>query len=118
MLVYSSHLCELSSELCEHTNINTELPTVPNDTLPPSRFSIVRFFGYGSRSVSFSLSRVEDIFELRVPQLQIIKSNVPEKPTRTSEQATVEEEEEKRELRNEIKIWWQGIADHLDKLVR
>jgi hypothetical protein len=26
-------------------------------------------------------------------------------------------EEEKRVLRREIKVWWEGVADHLDKLV-
>lgn len=25
---------------------------------------------------------------------------------------------EKRALRREIKTWWEGVADHIDKLVR
>jgi hypothetical protein len=26
-------------------------------------------------------------------------------------------DEEKRALRSEIKAWWEGVADHLDRLV-
>lgn len=33
------------------------------------------------------------------------------------QRASVEGDMEKRELRKEINGWWQGVAEHLDKLV-
>lgn len=71
--------------------------------------------------VSFSSSIIEDIFELRVPRLQITRGsgdkNIRESLGSTGMQIDNDNTEDKKELRREIKRWWEGIADHLDKLV-
>jgi 1-phosphatidylinositol-3-phosphate 5-kinase len=80
---------------------------------------MVRFFGYGRRWVSFSLSRVDDVFELRVPRLQVVRSGMVEHSGRSVDDKTLAEDDEaKKTLRREIRAWWQGVAEHLDRLVR
>lgn len=75
----------------------------------------------GRGTVSMSLSTIEDIFELRVPRLQVqrVGEKVSRATTETSEVSVEEEaiEDEKRALRREIRQWWQGVADHIDYLV-
>lgn len=81
----------------------------------------------GEREVSFTLSPVDHVFELRVPRLQItafLASSSREKEKCPLNAAGVEEKEkyndrdaDKKELRREIKRWWEGIADHVDALV-
>jgi 1-phosphatidylinositol-3-phosphate 5-kinase len=88
-----------------------------SDPLPSARYNIVRFFGYGDRHVSFSLSRVEDIFELQVPRLQIVRSGMPSNAPKSDLGQPSGGDEEKRVLRNEIKAWWQAVAEHIDKIV-
>ncbi|KAG5643166.1 hypothetical protein DXG03_001496 [Asterophora parasitica] len=110
LLIYSPHLAAPTPALCQHSE----------------RLSVRRHFGVmRTHVVTFASSRVEDIFELRVPRLQITHS---ERCTgRDSSSSTgqgsgvesvddTEEEKEKRELRREIRRWWEGVADHMDKL--
>lgn len=106
----------------------------PAPALPASRFNIIRHFvhGKGRHRVSFTLSPIDDVFELRVPRLQITrkfgdKGAASARSSIASASATsvsggggagTPVDEEKRALRREIKAWWEGVADHLDKLVR
>lgn len=128
LLLYSPTICNLSPPLCEHT---TPAPfalspsTHNSSSLPTSRLNIVRHFASRSHAVSFSLSTIEDIFELRVPRLQIIRGNGDRsarnsmtKDDRTANDKAGAADEEKKTLRREIKVWWEGIADRMDKLVR
>ncbi|KAG6914163.1 hypothetical protein DXG01_002001 [Tephrocybe rancida] len=108
LLVYSHTFGVPSSAICTHTE----------------RHGLSRHFSLSTHTVSFSCSRVDDIFELRVPRLQISRGE------RTAHDSSsfmthsesgetleeTEEEQEKRELRREIRRWWEGIADHMDKL--
>lgn len=64
---------------------------------------------------------LEDIFEIRVPRLQIVRGagdrsarNSLTKDDRDIEHSS---EEEKKLLRREIKTWWEAVADHMDRLV-
>jgi 1-phosphatidylinositol-3-phosphate 5-kinase len=67
-----------------------------------------------------TLTPVEEVFELRVPRLQIIRAYGSEKaPDDAIEEETdhsVEPEDPKRTLRREIGAWWQGVGEHIDKL--
>lgn len=123
LLIYSPMISILAQSPCSHMAAPSEAPK----TLPPDmRFNIIRWFSMGARgTVSISLSTIEDIFELRVPRLQV--QRIGEKLSRTTtetssggEASVAEEEEviedEKRALRREIRQWWQGIADHIDSL--
>ncbi|KAJ3730406.1 hypothetical protein C8R42DRAFT_6170 [Lentinula raphanica] len=158
LLIYSPLLCKLEPRLCEHTDSpstsssstssGTGIPT--KLALPPQRFNILRHFSTfpvisgisdtsGDRhveyTVSFKLAPIEDIFELRVPRLQISPwaAGGSNKLTNSStsicntldsgrgqqseEESHIQKEEEaKKKLRREIKTWWEGVADHMDLL--
>lgn len=117
VLVYSPKVPTISPALCEHTKPSAD----SRGKLPESRFNIIRHFSTSKGTVSFSLSSIEDIFELRVPRLQVHKGlEKVQRPGTDSSQATSESgavEDEKRILRKEIREWWEGVADHIDSLV-
>ena len=110
LLLYSPMICTLTPALCEHT---TPPPGSWSD-LPQSRFNIMRHFSTAFGTVSFSLSTIDDIFEFRVPRLQITREK---SPPSTSISEHPPEDYDKKTLRREIKRWWEGVADHIDKLV-
>ena len=113
--MYSPRLCSISPVLCEHTT-----PPKPGvDGLPTSRFNMVRMFECRKRTVTFSLSTVEDIFDIRVPRLQIVRTGNSKspKPVEAEESDVDEGDEDKRNLRREIKVFWECVSDHVDKLV-
>ncbi|KAG6810670.1 hypothetical protein H0H92_010818 [Tricholoma furcatifolium] len=123
--------------------IYSETYGVPSPAICPhlARMDVRRHFGSPThaQTVTFACSRVEDIFELRVPRLQISCRAERERErergahesgstitqagsgeTETGGEESLrpgdEREEERRELRREIRAWWEGVADHLDKL--
>ncbi|KAF5391679.1 hypothetical protein D9757_002352 [Collybiopsis confluens] len=153
LLIYSPLFCKLSSRLCEHTSPSSSSPSSSSNALkgnlPSERFNIVRHFsavscneqrgGVGAGavtiskeySVSFKIDPVEDIFEVRVPRLQISPLGLslrgvgsasanPTPPKLDVEVAEGyhqnKEEEDKKKLRREIRAWWEGVADHMDLL--
>jgi 1-phosphatidylinositol-3-phosphate 5-kinase len=119
LLVYSSALCKLVPELCEHTTPPSQPWKGEDAPLPRSRFNIIRCFGLCNGTVSFTLSSAHDVFDLRVPRLQFTKAGIPDRATKLRiEPPSPEAEDEKRILRREIKTWWQGVSNHLDELVR
>jgi 1-phosphatidylinositol-3-phosphate 5-kinase len=135
LLIYSPIICKLTPVLCDHT---TPLPSViPEPPLPKSRLNIIRHFSYHEKTISIKLSLIEDVFELRVPRLQILRGHGKDKERETSEFSSAfechsdsgesvgsfeeelekEHDESKKVLRKEIKTWWEGVADHMDRLV-
>jgi 1-phosphatidylinositol-3-phosphate 5-kinase len=83
-----------------------------------SRLNITRHFSYRLSVVSYSLTAIEDIFELRVPRLQIVGVGGPSaSPPFAGQDPTPSQSDEKRVLRREIMSWWQGIAEYMDALV-
>ncbi|KAF7331238.1 hypothetical protein MKEN_00000700 [Mycena kentingensis (nom. inval.)] len=87
--------------------------------LPASRLNIVRHYAAHGHILSFSLTEVEDIFELRVPRLQITRraaEKVGKGPDASIGRVPAPVEEEKKLLRKEIKAWWESVTDHMDKL--
>ena len=93
--------------------------------MPKMRLNILREFGYKSRTLTFKLSQIEDIFEVKVPRLQILRGKNVKESTETLQprskhdpsQEMMHVEDARRELRTEIRRWWQGLSDHMDKLV-
>ncbi|KAH0580710.1 hypothetical protein H2248_002196 [Termitomyces sp. 'cryptogamus'] len=96
-------------------------------------FNLQRHFGVsvdGSRQknegkhrhvVSFECSKIDDIYELHVPRLQILSglgsvSHVSKAESGGTEDKGEGEERERRELRREIRKWWEGVAGYLDNL--
>ena len=115
--MYSTTISTLNSFLCDHTT-----PSNKNSPdLSASRLNIIRHFSTVSVDVSFTLSKIEDIFELKAPRLQIVrdteKSSIPQTLLGKKEKSEEDEARPKKELRREIKKWWEGVADHIDKIV-
>ncbi|KAF7313499.1 hypothetical protein HMN09_00505800 [Mycena chlorophos] len=110
----------------------TRTSTENNPALPSSRFNIVRHFAAHGHVVTFSISEVADIFELRVPRLQITRRGLPAPALEKGKGKAKDDssissashhnlkpppiEEDKKILRKEIKAWWEGVADHMEKL--
>ena len=58
---------------------------------------------------------------MKVPRLQLTRD--AEKVSAHSvfgrkEEGTEDETSQKKDLRREIKKWWEGVADHIDKIVK
>lgn len=121
LLIYSPAICIPTPALCEHTTPPPRPWPASDSPLPTSRLNIIRNFSFQSCIVSFSLSTIEDIFELRVPRLQITHGiGVDRYPERNCSQrgsAEVITDDDKKALRREIRVWWQGVAEHMDRLV-
>jgi 1-phosphatidylinositol-3-phosphate 5-kinase len=113
LLLYSPAICTLSHTLCAHTSSSTP----KTSSFPASRFNIMRHFSYKSYRVSFTLSSADDIFDLRMPRLQFMRGGWIEKSPPGTASIVAMDESDKRELRLEIKHWWQAVAEHLDKVV-
>ena len=114
LLLYSPTICTLSHTLCTHTS-----PSSPSPSLPASRFNIIRHFSHKSYRISFTLSPINDIFDVLMPRLQFTKGGWVEKeklPQATSKNQAADDLD-KKELKQEIKRWWQAVAEHLDKVV-
>jgi 1-phosphatidylinositol-3-phosphate 5-kinase len=105
----------LTPTLCEHTT-----SPAGAGSLPSSRFNIIRHFSTASGDISFTLSKIQAIFELRVPRLQITRGLEKFSPvTNPSKKEDVDMDgAHKKALRREIRRWWEGISDHIDKIVR
>ncbi|KAJ3914042.1 hypothetical protein F5877DRAFT_51221 [Lentinula edodes] len=136
LLIYSPLLCKLSPRLCEHTDPSSTPSSSTSSTrsvssnLPPQRFNIIRHFSASSEyTVTFKIDPVKDIFELRVPRLQISNRQIEGEGDHDTlgyistlnhnggkEHHASKEDEQKKKLRREIKAWWEGVADHMDLL--
>ncbi|KAH9475049.1 1-phosphatidylinositol 3-phosphate 5-kinase FAB1 [Psilocybe cubensis] len=115
LIIYSPSIHVLTPPLCDHTNPSSG----PSNSLHPSRFNIIRHFSTPLGQISLSLSKIEDIFEFRVPRLQITRGTERSSPTPTRYDSKPEPEttvDKKKFLRKEIKRWWEGVADHIDKI--
>ncbi|RPD53925.1 hypothetical protein L226DRAFT_538834 [Lentinus tigrinus ALCF2SS1-7] len=121
LLVYSPAIHNLQPSLCEHTTYPAKPWSGPNSPLPQARFNIVRRFSYKDRTVTLTMSEVKEIFEVRVPRLQILRRKAAEKkPADPTDQQLVKVAsppgEAHRTLRREIMKWWQGLSEHMDVL--
>lgn len=122
LLIYSPVIYTIAPPLCEHTRLPARPWSAEDTPVPRSRFNVHRKFAYRSRVVTFSLSPVDDIFELRAPRLQIVRRRAPEKAAEKDAQPAaagvplVFTEDDRRSLRLEIRGWWQGLSEHIDEL--
>ncbi|KAJ3539164.1 hypothetical protein NMY22_g4858 [Coprinellus aureogranulatus] len=124
LLIYSPTIYQIKPPICDHTSS----PSTNSNSASASRsnrFNIQRHFATAKGSVTFSTSPVEDVFELRVPRIQIRApaeeqqhAKVGTGVTEDSKYGQLDDdvEGEKKALRREIKEWWEGVSDHVDKL--
>ncbi|KAH8985256.1 hypothetical protein EDB86DRAFT_3105782 [Lactarius hatsudake] len=111
LLLYSPTICTPLHTLCTHTS-----PSSTSSSLPASRFNIIRHFSHKSHRVSFTLSPIDDVFDLLMPKLQFTKGGWVEKSPQATAPNPAPDDPDKKELRQEIKYWWQAVAEHLDKV--
>ncbi|KAJ7482743.1 hypothetical protein FB451DRAFT_1442410 [Mycena latifolia] len=196
LLVYSSAVGALGEPVCVHTasfttstslsasgstSTSSSAPAPPADAdfdapLPPARLHLVRHFACAPRKgkdkgkarvVSFALSEVKDVYELRVPRVRIVRGGGrasvasearnsiasvasstavsvaslarerdvggskagKAKDTASSARSSLassyttkegggrEGDEEKRALRREIRAWWAGVGECVERMV-
>ncbi|TCD63413.1 hypothetical protein EIP91_005595, partial [Steccherinum ochraceum] len=116
LLIYSPSLINLATPPCEHTSLPSRPWAHLDSPLPRMRVNIVRNFAYKGRSISFSLSTVEDVFEVSIPRLRIIRGRPIEKDEDAPQESSLTSEPERRALRREIMKWWQGLSERIDEL--
>lgn len=124
LLIYSPALCTTSPKLCEHTALPPR-PWQRFDTpLPTTRMNIIRRFSWAGCVVSISLSIVEDVYEVRIPRLQVQRPKGEERrddlsvapPDNATLQLQQHAEDDKRKLRREIMQFWQVLSEQMDTL--
>lgn len=113
-----------SPPLCEHTTAPRRAGSDADILISKARQNMLRNFSYRAQVLTFSVSILEDIFELRVPRLKIMRHRHvenAEKDVRPETEPHLDRdssaEDDRKQLRREIKEWWQGLSDHMDKLV-
>jgi 1-phosphatidylinositol-3-phosphate 5-kinase len=102
----------LATPLCEHTTLNTK---DPKDILR-CRSNIIRHFNYKSHIISFSTSPVQDVYEVRIPRVQITKVRALTAQQRGGTIRDTWQSAERDKLRLEITMWWKGVKDHMNQL--
>ncbi|KAI0643396.1 hypothetical protein C8Q79DRAFT_1074629 [Trametes meyenii] len=122
LLVYSPAIHVLDRAPCEHTTVPPKPWSIADSPIPRARFNVLRRFSFQGRSVTLTMSEVNDLFEVRVPRLQILRRKGIEKkasegPQRKNSKASLGlPGDDRRVLRREIMRWWQGLSDHMDHL--
>jgi 1-phosphatidylinositol-3-phosphate 5-kinase len=123
LLVYSPSLSFISPPLCEHTSPPPRPWQSPDMPLPRSRLNIVRHFAYAGHVMSISLRQIENLYEVRVPRLQILRSRFEKQEdseavteTASDIQSRVAADDHRRALRREIMQFWQSLSEQMDTL--
>lgn len=112
LLFYSPSFSTISPTLCAHTSAPRH----------ESLYKIRRHFLYEDTTVHISLDPLSDVFELRVPRIQILrgssdKTNMIIRDQTNSDIARYPSlEEQKTQIRKEILNWFHALAQYLDKL--
>lgn len=112
LLAYSDTFATLSTPLCEHTKTTSK----DSKDLLRTRSNIIRNYAYKSYIISFSTSPVQDVYEVKIPRIQITKTRAI---TSMQEGATIRDtwqQDERAELRLQITSWWKGIKERLNQL--
>lgn len=121
LLVYSPAIHNLNPSLCQHTVFPAKPWSGSNSPVPQARFNIIRRFSHQGCTVTLTLAEIKEVFEVRVPRLQILKRRAEKKPQDSAEQKVSKSAtppgDAHRALRREIMKWWQGMSEHMDQLV-
>jgi 1-phosphatidylinositol-3-phosphate 5-kinase len=115
LLIYSTHLISITPSLCEHATPPPRPWSKLDTPLPRSRLNIIRHFSINGLTVSISLRPVDDIYEVRVPRLQVQRIGKTGEIEETSQSQKMIEAD-RRALRREIMQFWQVLSEHIDTL--
>ncbi|KAM6499935.1 hypothetical protein JOM56_005443 [Amanita muscaria] len=125
LLIYSTLVH--SSSICEHNTLSATNPEHQSDS-KPNKFNITRHFSASETcTVTFTLSEAKDTFELHLPRLQMSRTGADSKDKARHPLSSDSDspnhgamllEEDRIQLRREIKLFWEGVSDYLDKIVR
>ncbi|KAI0710732.1 hypothetical protein C8Q76DRAFT_678336 [Earliella scabrosa] len=121
LLIYSPAIHHLQPSLCEHTAFPAKPWSGLNSPIPQTRFNIIRRFSYKGRTATLTLAEIKEVFEVRVPRLQILRRKADKKPAsdgpeQKSAKVASPPGDAHRVLRREIMKWWQGLSEHMDVL--
>ena len=125
LLVYSHSFHIITPQLCEHAG-----PTMGSRAdAAPSRpgLNVARHFAYRTHQITFTLSVVEEIYNVEVPRVQFVygaRVSGETKPiagtATVPSQCTVSPEPEtsdaKRMLKREMRTWWHTLSERIENL--
>ncbi|KAF8584543.1 hypothetical protein K439DRAFT_1633470 [Ramaria rubella] len=117
LLIWSPILSSLS--LCDHISSPTpRTPLAGDRPLSGSRFHILRHFAHKGHILTLTLTSLHDeLYDVRLPKLQIISGSIPKEEKHLSDAKKRQENEEERQaLETEMSDWWHEIKIKLDKL--
>ncbi|KAI0071370.1 hypothetical protein K474DRAFT_1669074 [Panus rudis PR-1116 ss-1] len=120
LLIYSPKIFHLGNPICEHTSFPPRPREAADTPYPRTRFNIVRNFSYRGKQLSLTIFPVEDVYEVRVPRLQLVRGRASDKNEDAQISAVPERfvtpDDDRRQLRREIMRFWQGLSEHIDEL--
>lgn len=111
LLAYAPTLAKVIPPICEHTKSTSE-----RETLLKHRFNLVRHYAFKSYVISFSTSPIEDVYEVRIPRVQITKHRALMAQKEGSTIRDNWQQMERDKLRLEITMWWKGVKEHMNQL--
>ncbi|KAG8839645.1 hypothetical protein FRC18_009575 [Serendipita sp. 400] len=112
LLSYSPNIIRLSNPPCEHTKLNSS----SEQDLARCRLNIVHHFAYNGFMLTFSTSPVHDVYEVRIPRVQITKGRALASQQQGGTIRDTWQKQEQDKLRLEIALWWKGVKQHMNVL--
>ena len=123
--MYSQSFHDITPPLCEHTGLAED--QADGASSHPGLI-IARHFTYRTHQITFTLTTVEEVYNIEVPRVHFIHSagvseeakSVAGSPTVSSQctaPADLEARDVRRILKREIRTWWHALSQRIDNLV-
>jgi 1-phosphatidylinositol-3-phosphate 5-kinase len=114
LLTFSKTFRAIQLSLCQHTS-----PQGSSDsqTAQHDRHNILRHFARGDTTVTFATAPVGEVYDVRVPRMQIVHDKDVDRKEQDATVTNVELEPEQEAVKQEIRKWWDGLRGHLRELV-
>ncbi|KAG8835679.1 hypothetical protein FRC17_001868 [Serendipita sp. 399] len=112
LLSYSPHMARLSNPPCEHTVASSS----SEQELARCRSNIIRHFAYKGFVLTFTTSPVQEVYEVRIPRVQITKGRAWASQQQGGTIRDTWQKQEQDKLRLEITLWWKGVKQHINAL--
>lgn len=109
LITYSDDFTKMHPPLCDHTK------AASNEKLK-RRFDVIRHFAFNSYIITFTAAPVEDVYEARIPRVQITKHRALRAQQEGITIRDKWQEQDRDTLRLEITLWWRGVKEHMNQL--
>jgi 1-phosphatidylinositol-3-phosphate 5-kinase len=110
LITYSDEFAKIHPPLCDHPKAASK------EELNKRKFYIVRHFAFNSYIITFTAVPVEDVYEVRIPRVQITKHRALKAQREGSTIRDNWQEQDRDKLRLEITLWWKGVKEHMNQL--